>query len=320
MLRPDIPQNEVNRLEKLRSLGILDSQADPRFDRLTRMAKRMFNVPISLVSLVDDNRQWFKSCVGLNVSETPREISFCGHSILDSGVFIIPNALEDPRFADNPLVLGEPNIRFYAGCPLVINGYRLGTLCIIDQVPRHLVDDDVEALIDLAAMVESELTAIQLSTLDELTGISNRRGFLALAHNSLNLSLRNEFPITLVYLDLDGFKEINDNYGHAEGDLALIAFANLIKTSFRDSDIFARLGGDEFVLLLNGSSKDQAAKVIAKAQKSLEKFNQGINRDYQVSFSSGMVEFDQTKHATINELLSDGDKLMYELKNSKKLI
>ena len=171
---------------------------EERFDRLTRMCKRLFGVPIALVSLVDENRQWFKSCVGLSVSETPRDISFCGHAILGNEIFVIPDAAKDERFADNPLVLDEPHIRFYAGCPLRSqNGCKLGTLCIIDRKPRELTQEDLDTLKDLASMVERELEAVQLATLDDLTKISNRRGFMALAQHSLNLCSRQETQASL---------------------------------------------------------------------------------------------------------------------------
>jgi diguanylate cyclase (GGDEF)-like protein len=318
MQTPDTPRNEGKRLATLKSLDILDTQAEERFDRLTRMAKRMFGVPIALVSLVDENRQWFKSCVGLDASETSREISFCGHTILQNEVFIIPNAIEDLRFADNPLVLNDPNIRFYAGCPLTVGGYRLGTLCIIDTVPREFDEEDIEALKDLASTVERELSAVQLATLDELTGIPNRRGFLSLAQNSLNLSIRNKFPTTLVYMDLDNFKPINDKFGHAEGDIVLVAFANLIKNTFRDSDVFSRLGGDEFVLLLSSTSRKEAEQVIEKFKLSLDRYNQEKNHTYDVSFSHGIVEFNSEKHTGIEDLLSEGDMRMYECKKDEQ--
>ncbi len=112
MRTPDIPENEDIRLKSLQSLDVLDTQPEERFDRLTRMCKRLFGVPIALVSLVDENRQWFKSCVGLSVSETPRDISFCGHAILGNEIFMIPDTANDERFADNPLVLNDPHIRF----------------------------------------------------------------------------------------------------------------------------------------------------------------------------------------------------------------
>lgn len=318
MNKPDIPQNEQTRLGTLRSLNVLDTLPEERFDRLTRMAKRMFGVPIALVSLVDENRQWFKSCIGLGVSETSRDVSFCGHAILDNGVFIIPNAIEDPRFADNPLVLNDPKIRFYAGCPLTVNGHKLGTLCIIDQSPRTFDKEDIESLKDLASMVERELAAVQLATLDELTQISNRRGFLVLSQYSLNLCVRQNIPAVLAFLDLDKFKIINDKFGHAEGDVALISFAHQMMSTFRDTDLFARLGGDEFVALLTSTSKQQAEAIIEKFSQSLKQYNKEACREYDVTFSFGLVEFNPEKHAHIEDLLAEGDSLMYKVKKEKR--
>ena len=313
MKKPDIPQDEAARLETLRSLNILDTASEERFDRLTRMAKRMFGVPIALVSFVDENRQWFKSCAGLDASETPRDISFCGHAILGNEVFIIPDATKDERFADNPLVLNEPNVRFYAGCPLrYLNGSRLGTLCIIDRKPRSLSEEDLQTLKDLASMVERELAAIQLATVDELTNITNRRGFMFLAQHSLSLCARQNIPASLVFFDLNNFKQVNDKFGHAEGDRALIAFAIQMKNSFRVSDLYARLGGDEFVALLTNTSKNLAEEVVAKFLQSLKKYNQEANREYDISVSYGIVEFNYDKHDTVDALLADGDSLMYE--------
>jgi len=319
MKKPDVPQDEEARLKTLRSLNILDTSSEERFDRLTRMAKRMFNVPIALVSLVDENRQWFKSCIGLSVRETPRDISFCGHAILGKEIFIIPDATKDERFTDNPLVTNEPNIRFYAGCPLrFTDGSRLGTLCIIDQKPRSLSDDDLEALKDLASTVERELAAIQLATLDELTDILNRRGFMMISQHSLNLCVRQKIPASLVYLDLDNFKRINDTFGHSEGDNVLNAFADQIRTVCRESDVFARLGGDEFVILFINASKKAAEDTIVRLQQSLNEYNQKEHREYDISFSSGIVNFDPDKHNSIEALLEDGDSLMYEYKKTRK--
>ena len=178
MIKPAIPSNEAERLHALRTLNILDTSHEERFDRVTRMAKRMFNVSISLVSLIDEDRQWFKSKQGLEASETPRDISFCGHAINQDGLFIIPNAVEDERFHDNPLVTDAPHIRFYAGYTLKIRtGLNIGTLCLIDQKPREMDSEDQQLLEDLGAMIEQEIKSIQLATLDELTLISNRRGF-----------------------------------------------------------------------------------------------------------------------------------------------
>lgn len=319
MKTPDIPPDEAARLETLRSLSILDTPPEERFDRLTRMARRLFGVPIALVSLVDENRQWFKSCVGVDATETPRDISFCGHAILGNTVFVIPDARADERFADNPLVLNDPHIRFYAGCPLTApNGRALGTLCIIDRQPRHLDQEDLEALRDLAAMVERELAALQLAALDELTSISNRRGFTMLAQHSLNLCARQNAPASLVFMDLDGFKSINDTFGHAEGDRALVTFADHMKRSCRDSDVLARLGGDEFAVLFSNARHAQAENAVARFRRALDAHNRLANRGYELRFSHGIVEFNPRKHPTINALVADGDALMYALKRSRR--
>ncbi len=319
MQSPDIPEDEAFRLATLKSLNVLDTESEERFDRLTRMCKRLFGVPIALVSLVDENRQWFKSCVGLGVNETSRDISFCGHAILGNEIFVIPDATRDARFADNPLVLDEPHIRFYAGCPLKShNGSKLGTLCIIDREPRTLAQEDMETLQDLASMVERELAAVQLATLDDLTKISNRRGFLALAQHTLNLCVRQQLPASLVFVDLNDFKPINDNYGHSEGDRALITFTEQMKNTFRESDLFARLGGDEFVILFSNASNETARKTMKRFAESLKALNKAANRGYDITFSYGIVEFDPDKHYSVETLLAEGDSLMYECKKRGK--
>ncbi len=318
MQAPDIPVDEPARMKSLRALNILDTAPEERFDRLTRMAKRLFGVPIALVSLVDENRQWFKSCVGLDVRETPRDVSFCGHAILGSAVFVVPDALADRRFADNPLVLNEPHIRFYAGAPLKgPDGRKMGTLCVIDQQPRTFARDDIEALEDLAAMVERELVAIEMATVDDLTGIANRRGFMMLAQQGLNFCRRQGIPATLAFMDLDKFKGINDRFGHQEGDLALSAFAGQMRNDFRDADILVRLGGDEFAALLIDTTGQVAGKVVAKFGEELEKYNRQAQRGYDISFSSGIVEMNPDRHGTIEALLADGDALMYARKAAK---
>jgi GAF domain-containing protein len=217
MKTPPAPINEAQRLDALHSLRILDTPPEERFDRLTRLARRLFDVPQALVSLVDEDRQWFKSHSGTEVTETPRDVSFCGHAILGDEVFVVPDACQDPRFADNPLVTGEPGIRFYAGCPLSVgSGLRIGTLCIIDYRAREFSAEDAELLQDLARMAEQELSAIRMATVDELTQLCNRRGFEALGDHALSLCRRLDRPSSLLYLDLDRFKAVNDLFGHAD--------------------------------------------------------------------------------------------------------
>ncbi len=157
-VRAQIPPGEEARLAALDELHILDSEPEERFDRIVRIAAEVFDVPIALVSLVDRERQWFKSCFGLDVKETSRDMAFCAHAILKDEVMIVPDALLDPRFADNPLVTGEPHVRFYAGCPLKLpDGNFMGTLCLIDTRPRQIDDRKVRLLQDLGKLAELEL-------------------------------------------------------------------------------------------------------------------------------------------------------------------
>lgn len=163
MIEPPYPSNEDARIATLRELQILDTAPEERFDRITRITRVVFNIPIVLVSLVDRHRQWFKSRQGLDAPETPRNISFCGHAILGTTALVVPDAALDPRFADNPLVTGGPKVRFYAGHPLFArNGAALGTLCIIDSHSRDFGEADQKILTDLAKLVERELNIVGL--------------------------------------------------------------------------------------------------------------------------------------------------------------
>jgi len=153
-----IPKNESKRIKVLWQYDILDTVPEEVFDDLTELAARICEAPIALITLVDEDRQWFKSKVGVTINETSRDISFCGHAIEQSDLFIVPDATLDKRFAKNPLVTSEPKIRFYAGAPLITpDGYALGTLCVIDKVPRELRPDQKQALRVLARHVMTQL-------------------------------------------------------------------------------------------------------------------------------------------------------------------
>ncbi|BBB59553.1 hypothetical protein UNDKW_1280 [Undibacterium sp. KW1] len=201
MQAPDFPVDEILRLQTLQACAILDTPPEERFDRLTRLASHLFKTPIALVSLIDSDRQWFKSKQGLDVSETARDISFCGHAILKPDILYVADASQDARFSDNPLVSDDPNIRFYAGAPLrARNGQSLGTLCIIDTKPRILSAEDLAALRDLADCVESEFAREeqqrQLHALLSLTAIT------ALSHQNPEAALQQTLAMACDYLGM----------------------------------------------------------------------------------------------------------------------
>jgi GAF domain-containing protein len=150
-------QNEEQRLASLHGLGILDTPPEERFDRITRLAASIFNTPMASISLVDRDRQWFKSSYGLDAVESSRETSFCSHAVAARDVLVVPDAFQDPRFSDNPLVTGSPRIRFYAGCPIFVGPDCVGTVCVLDNRPRQVDDNSVHLLHDLAALAELEL-------------------------------------------------------------------------------------------------------------------------------------------------------------------
>ena len=158
MIQASLPPDEEERLAALHRYGILDTPPEAAFDDAVHLASQACGAPIALLSLVDTDRQWFKAKVGVDVDELARDISFCGHAIQGEEVFEVPDALEDERFHDNPLVTGAPNIRFYAGAPLVTHdGYRLGTICVVDRVPRLLTAEQRAALAALSREVVTQL-------------------------------------------------------------------------------------------------------------------------------------------------------------------
>ena len=319
MIAPAFPADEPARLYRLAQTELLDTAHEERFDRIVRVARRLFDVPIALISLVDENRQWFKSCIGLDATETPRDVSFCGHAILTEQVFVIPDASADPRFAGNPLVTCWPHIRFYAGYPLDAgSGMRVGTLCLIDTRPRGFDDTEQDLLRDLGKIVEREIQATELTTVDDLTGLSNRRAFMSRGQQVLDVCRRLQTPVGLLFFDMNDFKQVNDRFGHAEGDVALRDFARLLEASFRSSDIIARLGGDEFAVMLPSAPPEEIARIIARFHEALIRFNQQSQRGYALHASIGGADASLDEQTDLQGLLAAADRKMYAAKRRSK--
>ena len=315
MKSPAIPVNEPQRLASLHESGILESGDPQRFDRLTRLAKRLFDIPVALVTLVDEEVLIFKSHDGIDITTLPRNISFCGHAILSESPLVVTDATLDERFADNPLVEGDSHLRFYAGYPLRLpDGAVAGAFCLVDREPRAFSPGDLDMLKDLAAIVEGEFAAINAATTDELTGLFNRRGFNSLASYAIRSAARRAVPLTLGWLDLDGFKKINDRYGHAEGDVALKTMANLLTSSFRDTDLTVRYSGDEFAILFSDTDENGAWIAMQHLAEEAEAFNERSGKPWKLAFSWGVTEFNQDG-STLEEWLQAADQKMYTMKN-----
>lgn len=521
MPAPSRPVDELERLSALRALALLDTPVEPTLDRITRLLASSLQVPVALISLLDERRQWFKSRVGLDVSETPRDLAFCGYAILGQGALVVPDAQTDARFSDNALVTGDPHIRFYAGVPVrTLSGHPIGTLCAIDRQPRHLSEDELSILQELADMVSRELqlrevtqalrrlledTALSPSTqapaaasaeqlrellqrlgarLDEdtqavldlnqkqaatiaqltrsekamhrrtaelqlvldqasygyigmdsqglvtawnleaqrmfgwsadqaigrplhelivppelqaghcqglqrfleigrsdmvdrdlelparhrdghqltvemrirhllidgdhtfsaflhditerkareeqrmrqaqsdpLTGMANRR----VLEEQLPLALQREQaqqrPLALLFIDLDGFKAVNDTFGHQAGDEVLRQVATRLRGCVRETDLLVRYAGDEFVLLLEGlhGQREVAEAVAAKVLRVLEQdFPLDGDKVAQLGASIGIALHLPGDRRTAQDLIAEADRWMYEAKRAGK--
>lgn len=448
-----LPQNEKERLNELKKYNILDTEPEAVFDNMVHLANYICETPIAAISLVDENRQWFKASEGLGANETSRDVAFCAHAILEQEPLIVEDALDDERFFDNPLVTGGPKIRFYAGVPLVTqNGIHLGTLCVIDTKSRKIKEEQVSAIKTLAQSVMAHLELrlshkkirkyvdeLQLSatifdtasenivvtdannrfitvnpaftkttgyTLEEvigktpkilksgkqssefyasmwkdlntngqwdgelsnrrkngeiyiewlsiraiynhdntvkmyvatfsditekkradeiiwkqanydsLTNLPNRRLFDDRLKHEIRIANRSKKLLALLFIDLDYFKDVNDNHGHEIGDMLLISVSTRITETLRATDTVARIGGDEFAAILpqieNESDISKVAKLIIEKLSIPFDLN-GIN--VNISASIGIAIYPKDG-ATAKELLKYADRAMYDAKKS----
>lgn len=267
------------KLSRIQESEFFYTPIEERFERITRLARRALNVPVAAISLVNGEKQWFKSISGWNVTELPLEQSLCHSTIECEDLTIIEDTAADLRTSDHPLVTGAPNFRFYAGHPLR-NEHEdvIGTLCVFDLKARRFGSGDRKCLRDLVALTTREMFAEELrdahkellsklsiarreSMMDALTRLWNRRGASVMLRSSFEQADHDKVSLAVALLDFDNFKRVNDTYGHQIGDEVLRKTAMRLVSTVRGHDVACRIGGDEFLVVMTGTDVKTAKKV-----------------------------------------------------------
>ncbi|CAN7278576.1 sensor domain-containing diguanylate cyclase [Rhizobium sp. LjRoot30] len=317
--------DEASRSDMLRRYAIIDTPPEPNFDRITRMATGIFGFPFCTLAFVDGDRFWFKSTQGLETTEMPRHRAFCQETISRQTVFVVPDALADPRFADAPVVTAAPHVRFYAGAPLLTpSGACIGSLCVLDTQPQDGFSTDQQFILtDLAATVVELLEArarqialvattqeiTYLATHDPLTGLPNRRHL-----SDLVSTMKAGEAIAALYLDLDGFKSVNDRFGHAIGDALLQQVAARLRQVLPADATAARLGGDEFAVILGGADPMKKAALVAQGLITMlgQTYHvEGCEADIGVSIGIALAD----NHDGLDTSLRQADTALYSAKS-----
>jgi diguanylate cyclase (GGDEF)-like protein len=308
--------DEPGRLAAVRRYEILDTAPEAPFERITGLVKAVMDVPMASVSIIDADRQWLKSCVGMAGGDTPREITFCTHTIQSRDPMVIADAAVDPRFAENPLVTGPPHIASYLGVPLATpDGYNLGSLCALDTKPRNFNPGQVEVMKSFAALVTDELELRRIAQVDFLTGTATRRGFCLALDKAISRSVRHGRASALLTLDIDHFKQVNDTHGHAAGDLVLRALSTRLMRLARASDVVGRLGGEEFGILLTDADMEEAPRSAERFRAAIEELAIEYDPPLRVTASFGIALLD-AETLTADEWLATADYALYEAKRT----
>ncbi|WP_305983955.1 sensor domain-containing diguanylate cyclase [Roseibium sp. MMSF_3544] len=315
-LQSDDAPDEVARLSALYRYQILDTVEEEAFDRIPRIIKSALNAPMAAIALIDEDRRWFKAVAGGNRGELPRQHSFCNHTIQRREPTVVSDTHCDERFQDNLLVVNAPHIRAYLGVPLETpDGYRIGSVCCVDKEPRNFTEDEVRLVKDLSSIVMEQLELRKLALFDPLTSVRSRRGFRSEAEIQLALARRNTLPFSLLMLDVDHFKRINDGHGHKVGDEVLTGICERLSTAFGERDIIGRMGGEEFAIALPNTHLDAALKLadmtrLAVAAAPIQTSCGAISVNISVGATSTEEEsFD------LDDLLDQADKALYQAKS-----
>jgi diguanylate cyclase (GGDEF)-like protein len=306
--------DEPGRLAALGRYEVMDTPPEAPFERITGLVRAVLNVPISTLSLIDAERQWYKSCVGMESSDLPREFSFCTHTIQAREPLYVPDTLQDARFASYPTVTGEPYIRSYLGVPLASpDGFNLGALCALDVQPHEFSKGQIEVLKSFAALAVDELELRRIAQIDSLTGAATRRSLLLEMEKAIARFVRRGQSAVLLTLDIDHFKQINDNFGHPSGDVVLRTVSNRLQAMLRTEDLLGRLGGEEFGILLADTESDRASETAERLRRAVEGAVFELKEPVRVTASFGISAIAADRLSP--ELwLASADKALYAAK------
>jgi len=301
--------DEFGRQRALDAMNVIDTPKEPEFERITKLVKSIFDAPVVAVTLIDRRRQWFKSVQGLDIDETPRDVSFCDHTIRQANCFKVEDATKDPLFSSNPFVTAEPGIRSYLGAPLKTqDGYMLGALCVIDYEPRTFTKEQEEMLSSFADVVMSEMELRRSASIDDLTRLPNRRAF-----NESLIGSAEKPESCLIFMDIDHFKNVNDTYGHEAGDIVLKKLAGVLGAVCGTNTMACRIGGEEFGIILSGADGKQPVEFADKLRKSISDLVIDEVAGTKITASFGLAKC--VPGEPTGEWRERADKALYKSKN-----
>jgi diguanylate cyclase (GGDEF)-like protein len=312
----ELTEREVLRLAALERYRLVDGFGDEALDRITRLVAVALDVRASAVSIIGKDTQWLLSTHGQKRVTGPRCDSFCSHVVALEERVSVQDARHDQRFAGNPSVLGDPNIRFYLGVPLrTSEGFVVGALSANHDEPREIRERDVEILTDLASLVIDRIELHMAAAIDGLTGTLSRAAFLSEAGRDFQRAVRGELPLSCLMIDADNFKLVNDRFGHAKGDQVLALIGRICRSQARAGDYTGRLGGEEFCVMLPGATADGAMTIAERLREQVSIASMAAPGLPAVSVSIGVATL-QAEDAALSDVMERADRGLYAAKHA----